>query len=133
MSGVTHAPVTDRVRANSWIQVNDRVGDPAQLRLRELAPPASTDEFTDRVTQLDHERISIVRRGRGLAHGPCSAWALGSAADKRSSTAGPLPLFRKMGAHTRREINQEKYALKAVRGDFEHVSPEMPPDQEERR
>jgi hypothetical protein len=37
-----------------------------------------------------------------------------------------------MGVRTRRESNLEKYALKALRGDFEHVSPESPSDQEER-
>ena len=44
----------------------------------------------------------------------------------------PLPVFRKMGVRTRREINQEKYALKALRGDFEQTSSQRPPDQEER-
>lgn len=44
----------------------------------------------------------------------------------------PLPVFRKMGVRTRREINKEKYALKALRGDFERISPETPPDQEPR-
>jgi hypothetical protein len=43
----------------------------------------------------------------------------------------PLPVFRKMGVRTRHEINQEKYALKALRGDFDQVSPETPPDREE--
>jgi hypothetical protein len=37
-----------------------------------------------------------------------------------------------MGVRTGREINQEKYALKALRGDFDRVSPESPSDQEER-
>jgi hypothetical protein len=37
-----------------------------------------------------------------------------------------------MGVRTRREINKEKYALKALRGDFEHISPESLPDREER-
>ena len=45
----------------------------------------------------------------------------------------PLPVFRKLGVRTRREINQEKYALKALRGDFEHLPPETPRDQEQRR
>ncbi len=31
----------------------------------------------------------------------------------------PLPLFRKLGIRTRPEIDREKYALKAIRGDFE--------------
>lgn len=33
----------------------------------------------------------------------------------------PLPLFRRMGVRTRKEINREKYALKALRGDFAGV------------
>jgi hypothetical protein len=32
----------------------------------------------------------------------------------------PLPVFRRMGVRTRQEINREKYALKALRGDFDH-------------
>ena len=31
----------------------------------------------------------------------------------------PVPLFRKAGVRTRREIDREKYALKYLRGDFE--------------
>lgn len=34
----------------------------------------------------------------------------------------PLPLFRKMGIRTRREIDEEKYALKISRGDFDNLS-----------
>jgi hypothetical protein len=33
----------------------------------------------------------------------------------------PLVLFRKMGIRTRPEIDREKYALKALRGDFANV------------
>lgn len=38
----------------------------------------------------------------------------------------PLPVFRRMGVRTRREINREKYGLKALRGDFEGAAPEGP-------
>lgn len=31
----------------------------------------------------------------------------------------PLPLFRKMGFRTRREIDEERFALQALRGDFD--------------
>ncbi len=34
----------------------------------------------------------------------------------------PLPLFRKMGIRTRQEIDEEMYALKVLRGDFDNVS-----------
>jgi hypothetical protein len=33
----------------------------------------------------------------------------------------PVPVFRRMGIRTRKEINREKYALKALRGDFDEV------------
>ena len=33
----------------------------------------------------------------------------------------PLPVFRRMGVRTRKEINREKHALKALRGDFDGV------------
>jgi hypothetical protein len=34
----------------------------------------------------------------------------------------PMPVFRRMGVRTRKEINREKYALKALRGDFDAVT-----------
>jgi hypothetical protein len=34
----------------------------------------------------------------------------------------PVPLLRRLGVRTCDEINEEKYALKALRGDFESVS-----------
>ena len=33
----------------------------------------------------------------------------------------PVPIFRRLGVRTREEIDREKYALKALRGDFENV------------
>ena len=33
----------------------------------------------------------------------------------------PLPLLRKLGFRTRAEIDKEKYALKAIRGDFKYL------------
>jgi sirohydrochlorin ferrochelatase len=38
----------------------------------------------------------------------------------------PLPLLRRMGFRTAREIDQERYALKALRGDFEGVTSQDP-------
>ncbi|SKA82129.1 hypothetical protein SAMN02745166_00867 [Prosthecobacter debontii] len=36
----------------------------------------------------------------------------------------PIPLLRRLGIRTRREIDHEKYALKALRGDFSNVVPQ---------
>jgi hypothetical protein len=33
----------------------------------------------------------------------------------------PIPLFRRMGIRTRREIERERYAIKALRGDFDAI------------
>ena len=38
----------------------------------------------------------------------------------------PLPLLRKLGVRTQPEIDQEKFALKAIRGDFNDGSGERP-------
>ena len=34
----------------------------------------------------------------------------------------PVPLFRRLGVRTAAEIDQERYALKALRGDFDDLS-----------
>ena len=34
----------------------------------------------------------------------------------------PIPILRRMGVRTCAEIDQERYALKALRGDFRHVA-----------
>jgi hypothetical protein len=33
----------------------------------------------------------------------------------------PIPVFRRLGVRTQREIERERYALKALRGDFDVV------------
>ncbi|MGH7194555.1 MAG: hypothetical protein ACREJM_13640, partial [Candidatus Saccharimonadales bacterium] len=33
----------------------------------------------------------------------------------------PVPLFRRLGVRTAAEINQERFALKSLRGDFKHL------------
>ena len=36
----------------------------------------------------------------------------------------PVPMMRRLGIRTRGEIDREKYALKALRGDFENIKAE---------
>jgi hypothetical protein len=40
-----------------------------------------------------------------------------------------LPLFRRLGFRTASEIAQERYALKALRGDFDNIDPGRAQDQ----
>jgi hypothetical protein len=44
----------------------------------------------------------------------------------------PVSVFRRLGVRTTREINHERYALKALRGDFESVRMEGDEDPQER-
>lgn len=39
----------------------------------------------------------------------------------------PLPVMRALGIRSRREIDEERYALKALRGDFDAISPKSSP------
>jgi hypothetical protein len=41
----------------------------------------------------------------------------------------PLPLFRAMGIRSRQEIDEEIYALKILRGDFDNVTSESHPSE----
>jgi len=40
----------------------------------------------------------------------------------------PLPILRRMGVRTMREIDQERFALKALRGDFSSLGPDSKED-----
>jgi hypothetical protein len=40
----------------------------------------------------------------------------------------PVPLFRHLGFRTQFEIDHERYALKALRGDFHHLGGATPGD-----
>lgn len=135
MNAVVHAPVTDRVRANTWPLINERLDAEAQLRLRQAAASATSDEFTKRITQLDYEwdidrTLETEASVMGLV-----GLALGAVVDRRllvvpafvatmlilHATHGwypLLPVFRRLGVRTRDEIERERYGLKALRGDF---------------
>jgi hypothetical protein len=38
----------------------------------------------------------------------------------------PIPVFRRLGVRTSSEIEQERYALKALRGDFQQIAHSTP-------
>ena len=40
----------------------------------------------------------------------------------------PIPFFRALGVRTRREIDEEIYALRVLRGDFDEISANSGPD-----
>jgi hypothetical protein len=143
MSAVTHGSVLDRVRANTWPDVNDRLDIDVQLRLRDAAG-WSPDELTWRLAQVDREWTFDRALEAEAALMGLLGLALGVAVDRRllvlpgfvsamlvlHATHGwyPwLPIFRRVGLRTRDEIDRERYALKALRGDFDAIPGEGSP------
>src|SRR5438874_9255842 len=49
---------------------------------------------------------------------PCTSVSLSTCGARRCP---PVPVLRRKGVRTRREIDAERYALKALRGDFSSV------------
>jgi hypothetical protein len=140
--------LADRVRAHSNRVQNQRIDAQTQQCLQRYAP-ADREAISRHIDALNREWDveRYLQMNAGIVS--VSGVVLGAMVGRRflvlpavvfgfffqHATQGwcpPLPVFRKMGVRTRREINQEKYALKALRGDFDHVSPEFPSDQEER-
>jgi hypothetical protein len=128
---------TERVRRNTAPKVNDRIRREIYARVAECAE-AGPEAIDRRLAELDHEwdierlletnaaSVSLLGLGLGLCvsrkflvlpvlvggyllqhalHGWCP----------------PVPLLRRLGVRTQSEIECERYALKALRGDFAKV------------
>ena len=132
----------DRVRAHSSEQANRRVDLEVQSCLESMAR-ADADAVRRHIEALDREWD--VERYLQLNAGLVSlaGVALSAAVSKRflmlpaaifgfffqhgvQGWCPPLPVFRRMGVRTRQEINREKYALKALRGDFAEIDERQP-------
>jgi hypothetical protein len=131
----------DRVRKNtSWGQ-NLKIDNLTRENIRKYSK-GSDREIADRIKTLkkkwDMERTlelnmsTLALTGLALSVFVDRRWSLLSgvvlgffAQHAIQGWCPPLPLFRAMKVRTRTEIEEEKYALKALRGDFNNVnSPE---------
>lgn len=133
----------DAVRDHTPGQLNERIDTAVEKRVACLAALERQD-ITRRLAQL--ERTADV--GRAIDFSAALTTLLGVGLLKRTGGKGwalpliasavllqraltgsalPVPLFRRLGLRTRREIDLEKYALKALRGDFSRVPHEGGP------
>jgi len=133
-----HAPELDRVRANTWPDVTRQLDRRAALRTRWAATSASSDEIAEHLARLDREwDFDRVLETEASVVGLLGL-ALGLTVDRRLLVLPGvvsamvllhavhgwyplLPVFRRMGVRTRDEIDRERYAVKAVRGDFDAI------------
>lgn len=130
-----NSPVSDPVAANTSPQVNDRIQEAMRCRVISYASK-SPEEISRRLAELEREWDIE----RWLA---CNASTLAFGGVAMSLFRGkkwlllpvlvlpmlfyhavegwcpPVPLLRRLGIRTQREIDAEKYALRLLRGDFD--------------
>ena len=132
----------DRVRDHTAADVNARIDDAMRDRLFYYSTCAD-DEITRRVDALDYEwdverylevlAPSLALSGLALGLLGRRAWfalpAVVLSFLVQHAIHGwcpPLTVLRRLGVRTRREIDEERYALKALRGDFAGLPPDAP-------
>ena len=124
----------DRVRANTSPEINRRLDNESDDRVREYAQKTPA-EITRRIDELDHEWDVERLLETNASVIAFAGLALGVAHNKKwlilpgivlpflfqhavQGWCPPIPIFRRLGVRTREEIDREKYALKVLRGDF---------------
>jgi hypothetical protein len=138
-----------RVEVNTEQEINERIFRELEARVYYYAQRPS--EIANRLRELDQEWdiervletnagvISLLgltlgaMRGRWfILPGVVAAFLVQHAVE---GWCPPVPIFRRLGIRTTREINHERFALKALRGDFAGVSRdgEQSPDERARR
>lgn len=124
----------DRVRANTAPDVNDRIDRQIEESVRQYSMKAN-EEISRRITELEYE-WDVERFLETMASSvSLTGIALAAAVDKRwlvlpgavlsflllhaiQGWCPPVPLLRRLGVRTREEIERERYALKAMVGEF---------------
>jgi hypothetical protein len=128
---------SDRVRANTATEINEKIDRQITKSVRFFSGK-SEDEINQRIHDLerewDMERL-LETNASALAF---TGVVLGVVRNKKwlflpgivlpfllqhavQGWCPPVPLFRRLGVRTREEIEREKFALKALRGDFEEI------------
>jgi hypothetical protein len=126
-----------RVEDHTSEAINQAIAAETRQRVRHFAN-RSPQEISQRITELDHEwdiERALECNASALAF---SGVVLAATVDKRwlllpglvtgflfqhalQGWCPPLPILRRLGFRTSAEINEERYALKALRGDFKRV------------
>ena len=135
----------ERVPRQTDPEINDQIADETRESVaRCCADPAAIET---RLRELDHEWDIERTLEANAATVALAGTVLGATVDRRffalpAVVAGfllqhalqgwcpPLPVFRRLGFRTQAEIERERYALKALRGDFDNVTQSMQPHKE---
>lgn len=133
------APTATRVEQHTRPAINAALRRHADAQLAAMESAAPT-QFDARLAQLDDEwdiervlqaNASLLimaglvlsqRVDRRFLWLPAAVLAF-FAQHALQGWCPPLPLLRRLGVRTAREIERERYALKAMRGDFDDIPP----------
>jgi hypothetical protein len=128
---------TERVAEQTAADVNEAIRRATAARVARVSAQGP-DAIRDRLAELDREwdiertleanAAALTAVGAGLALTVHRRFALvplvvGSFLLQHAlqGWCPPLPVFRRMGVRTQSEIEEERHALKALRGDFRDV------------
>jgi hypothetical protein len=133
----TIADSATRVKQHTSPEMNQRFQQQARANIAYYA--AHPDQIAQRLVELDREWD--IERALAMNSSALSLFGLGMAVLRgrrwlllplvvqgffvQHAIEGwcpPLPLLRRLGLRTQFEIEQERYALKALRGDFQQVN-----------
>lgn len=140
MDGVSAiAPTTTRIEDSTSPELNELIRLRTDAQLARLQN-AERIELDVRLAELDREWDAERALQVNAAAAILAGVSLGYAVDRRflwlaagalvffgqhalQGWCPPLPVLRRRGVRTMREIERERYAIKALRGDFDHVPP----------
>jgi hypothetical protein len=129
----------DRVRQNTSAPVNADIDRETEQRIAKFARSSSL-EITKRIYELDREwdMERLLETNASAIAGTGVALSLATGSKKWlfvpaivlpflfmhaiQGWCPPVPVLRRLGVRTRKEIDREKYALKVLRGDFRDLS-----------
>jgi hypothetical protein len=127
----------DRVRANTVPEINQRIDKQIEENVRYYSGQPR-EKISGRIRDLDEE-WDIERLLEAMASSfSLTGIMLGATVDRKwfllptvvlsflllhaiQGWCPPVPLLRRLGVRTREEIDRERYALKALAGDFAGV------------
>ena len=127
-----------RVEQHTPVVVNERIHKQAQERIAAFQSEDRRAIITQRLQDLDAEWDVERTLQTNFAIFSMIGLALGNKVDKRwfalalgvpafmvqhalQGWCPPLALLRQLGLRTSREINEERFALKCLRGDFQDL------------
>lgn len=134
-----------RVPEHSPPPVNERIVQELQDRLAAFSGEGKTELINSRIAELDREwdiertlqtnfaivsllGLGLAAQGRKRWYGLVFGVPAFMAQHALQGWCPPLAILRRLGFRTSKEINEERFALKSLRGDFRDLTRTSDPE-----